>query len=93
MNNQKKKLYSDKWSKSNTRDIFNEKQKIAIEKYGDVFEDDMFFALELSLNTDLDSQLSEEFVDIKAARLHMYIFYWSTSERVHIWSNCFFILV
>ena len=44
MNNQKKKLYSDKWSKSNTRDIFNEKQKIA-------------------LNTDLDSQLSEEFVD------------------------------
>ena len=33
MNNQKKKLYSDKWSKSNTRDIFNEKQKIAIEKY------------------------------------------------------------
>lgn len=63
MNNQKKKLYRDKWSKSNTRDIFNEKQKIAIEKYGDVFEDDMFFALELSLNTDLDSQLSEEFVD------------------------------
>ena len=63
MNNQKKKLYSDKWSKSNTRDIFNEKQKIAIEKYGDVFEDDMFFALELSLNTDLDSQLSEEFID------------------------------
>lgn len=63
MNNQKKKLYGDKWSRSNTRDIFNEKQKIAIEKYGDVFEDDMFFALELSVNTDLDSQLSEEFVD------------------------------
>lgn len=57
----KKTILKKKNAKLCSRDIFVAKQKIAIEKFGEVFEDEMFFALELVLNRDLEKELNIEY--------------------------------
>lgn len=42
-------------------DILEEKQRIAIEKYGEIFEDQVFFELELKMNDELARELSREY--------------------------------
>lgn len=58
MNNKKIKI--NKYSR-NTEEILEAKQKIAIEKYGDIFEDQIFFELELKINDELARELSVEY--------------------------------
>ena len=41
--------------------VFEAKQRIDVEKFGNIFEDDMFFALELELNVDLRKDLDQEY--------------------------------
>ena len=41
--------------------VFEAKQRIAVEKFGNMFEDDTFFALELELNVDLRKDLDKEY--------------------------------
>ena len=41
--------------------VFEAKQRIAVEKFGNIFKDDMFFALELELNVDLRKDLDQEY--------------------------------
>ncbi|WAW14384.1 hypothetical protein [Peptostreptococcus equinus] len=57
----KKTILRKKHAKICSRDIFVAKQKIAIEKFGEIFEDEMFFALELTLNRDLEKELNKEY--------------------------------
>ncbi len=58
MNNKKIKI--NKYSR-NTEEILEAKQRIAIEKYGDIFEDQIFFELELKINDELARELSVEY--------------------------------
>lgn len=44
-----------------SREIFEAKQKIAIEMFGEIFEDETFFELELAINRDLDRELNREY--------------------------------
>ncbi len=60
----KKKLSLKKYfaeAEVDSREIFEAKQKIAIEKFGDIFEDEVFFALELELNSELEQELNREY--------------------------------
>ena len=49
------------FSSMERKKVFEAKQRIAVEKFGNVFEDDTFFALELELNVDLRKDLDEEY--------------------------------
>ncbi|WP_101772294.1 hypothetical protein [Peptostreptococcus faecalis] len=54
--------------KINNEEIFEAKQRIAIEKFGSLYEDEVFFALEIAVNTELDHELNSEYYK----RLNMY---------------------
>lgn len=61
MSIKKKSIQKKDFSLIGNSEIFQAKQKIAIEKYGEVFEDEVFFALEISLNKELDRDLNMEY--------------------------------
>lgn len=44
-----------------SEEIFQAKQRIAIEKFGEVFEDEVFFALELAHNFELSIEIDREY--------------------------------
>lgn len=55
-----KKIKINSYSRD-AEDILEAKQKIAIEKYGEIFEDQVFFELELKINDELAKELSREY--------------------------------
>lgn len=55
-----KKFKINKYS-INAEEILEAKQRIAIEKYGDIFEDQVFFELELKINDELAREISREY--------------------------------
>ena len=64
MNIKRKSLRDGKGFISENEKIFQEKQKIAIAKFGDLFEDEVFFALELEYNDELKKEINREFNSI-----------------------------
>lgn len=44
--------------------IFQEKQRIAVEKFGELFEDEIFFALELVYNQEFKQEINKEYKKI-----------------------------
>lgn len=61
MNEKKKLLYINRKLMSENQKIFQAKQKIAIEKFGDLFEDEVFFALEFYYNDELKREINKEY--------------------------------
>lgn len=57
----KKEISIDTSSVLDDRNMFESKQQIAVEKYGEVYSDEVFFALELTLNSELDNELNNEY--------------------------------
>ncbi|MEG0249421.1 MAG: hypothetical protein RR561_01310 [Peptostreptococcus sp.] len=55
------KFKMNKYARIDSQSIFEAKQRIAIEKYGDIFEDQIFFELELALNDELADELNKEY--------------------------------
>ena len=53
MKDKTRQIREMKFSSIERKKVFEAKQRIAIEKFGNMFEDDTFFALELELNLDL----------------------------------------
>ncbi|CAK7017794.1 MAG: hypothetical protein PEPC_00733 [Peptostreptococcus russellii] len=62
MNTKKdRKFKINKYVRIDSQSIFEAKQRIAVEKYGDIFEDQIFFELELALNDELADELNKEY--------------------------------
>ena len=57
MKDKTRQIREMKFSSIERKKVFEAKQRIAIEKFGNMFEDDTFFALELELNLDLRKDL------------------------------------
>ncbi|MBC2575423.1 hypothetical protein [Peptostreptococcus canis] len=57
----KKENYIARKKIHENKEIFHAKQKIAIEKFGEIFEDETFFALELMHNMELSLELDREY--------------------------------
>lgn len=55
------KFKINKYARIDSQSIFEAKQRIAIEKYGEIFEDQIFFELELALNDELADELNREY--------------------------------
>lgn len=61
MDTKKKSLRVSKCLVAENEKIFQEKQRIAIEKFGELFEDEVFFALELEYNDELKREINSEY--------------------------------
>lgn len=56
-----KKFVANRFSKMDSQSVLEAKQQIAIEKYGEIFEDQVFFELEMTINEELASELNKEY--------------------------------
>ncbi|SFE21468.1 hypothetical protein [Peptostreptococcus sp. D1] len=61
MDEKKKSIYINRKFMNENQKIFQEKQRIAVEKFGELFEDEIFFALELVYNQEFKQEINKEY--------------------------------
>ncbi|MDD7183280.1 MAG: hypothetical protein SPG13_08655 [Peptostreptococcus porci] len=64
MDEKKKSIYINRKFMNENQKIFQEKQRIAVEKFGELFEDEIFFALELVYNQEFKQEINKEYKKI-----------------------------